>query len=112
MESCEGTLIVCINANRLDAASSPSFRDQLRAADAQSAAHLVLDVSKVDFIDSTGLGSVISVLKARPRGADFTLAGVTENVRRLLRLTRMDTIVTITPDVETALRRPLSSRQA
>ena len=46
-------------------------------------------------MDSSGLGAVIAIYKAMPPGSSLDLVGVTPNVERVFRLTRMDTILTI-----------------
>jgi len=51
---------------------------------------IVLDLSAVTFIDSSGLGVLISCLKkAREAGGDIKLCGLTSQVRALFQLVRM-----------------------
>jgi anti-sigma B factor antagonist len=51
---------------------------------------IVLDLSEVDFIDSSGLGAIVTELKkVRPDG-DIRLSGVRDRVKSLLELTRLE----------------------
>ena len=50
----------------LDVATAPELREQLIELVNEGRAHLVLDLSGVDFLDSTGLGMIVSALEASP----------------------------------------------
>lgn len=58
---------------------------------------MTLDLSAVDFMDSSGLGAIISIYKSMPKGRSLELTGLSSNVERVFRLTRMDTVLTICP---------------
>ena len=63
----------------------------------------VMDLRKVDFIDSTGVGLLIRLQKrARLFGQQLILAGITENVRRSLQMMRLEDFFVIVPDLATA----------
>jgi anti-sigma B factor antagonist len=53
---------------------------------------IVLDLTTVSFIDSTGLGALVASLRHVGRGGDLVLCGVNEAVTTLLKLTRMDKV--------------------
>jgi anti-sigma B factor antagonist len=52
----------------------------------------------VDFIDSSGLGAIVSALKTIGRNGDLVLCGIKETVMSLFRLTRMDRVFRIFTD--------------
>lgn len=95
-------IVVRVDDARIDAAVAVRFKDEMRARLAGGHARLVLDLSRVEFLDSSGLGAVVGVLKEVEPGKAFALAGLTSNVEKVFRLTRMDTVFTIYPDVESA----------
>lgn len=94
-ERCGEELLVVVEEGRLDAAVATAFKDRMRQAIAQGGSPVVLDLSRVDFMDSSGLGALISVLKAMPQGRRLELQGLRPNVERVLRLTRMDSVFVV-----------------
>lgn len=56
--------------------------------------HVVVDLSGCEFIDSSGLGALVSGLKtARQAGGDLRIACPTEQVRTVLELTNLDRVL-------------------
>jgi anti-sigma B factor antagonist len=52
---------------------------------------IVIDVSAVTFLDSSGIGALVTIHKtARQRGVDVSLRGVTPRIGQLLRITALD----------------------
>lgn len=91
-------LVVTLDAGRLDAAVSTAFKDGMRRTLGDCAGtRVILDMSRVDFMDSSGLGSLISVLKAMPANRQLELRCLQPNLERVMRLTRMDSVFTINP---------------
>ena len=91
----ENGVIIRVEEKRLDAAVATAFKDRVRNLVAHAGPCVTLDLRPVDFMDSSGLGAVIAIYKAMPPGSSLDLVGVTPNVERVFRLTRMDTILTI-----------------
>ena len=69
----------------------------------------MLDLSRVGFLDSSGLGAVVAVMKLIGPNRKLELAGLTPNVDKVFRLTRMDSIFTIHPSVEVAISHAASA---
>lgn len=91
----DDVLIVSVQEARLDAAVATPFKDAMRRTIEAGGATVLLDLGHVDFLDSSGLGALIAVLKAMPPNRQLVLCGVQPNVWRVLRLTRMDSVFTI-----------------
>lgn len=100
-ERC-GDLVVRIEEIRIDAAVAVRFKDEMRTRSSGAHPRVVLDLSRVEFLDSSGLGAVVAVLKEVTPEKALALAGLTPNVQKVFRLTRMDTVFTIFADVESA----------
>ena len=64
---------------------------------------MILDLSGVIFIDSSGLGAVVAAMKQLNGVRKLDLAGLTSNVDKVFRLTRMDTVFRIYPSLDDAL---------
>jgi anti-sigma B factor antagonist len=88
-------LIIHVMEDRIDAAGAIQFKEQMRELVAGTASVVILDLSRVMFLDSSGLGAVVSVLKLMGPGRKLQLSGLTPTVEKVFRLTRMDTIFTI-----------------
>ena len=77
---------------------------QIHTAIEKGAHRLVLEMSGVPFIDSAGLGALVHAAGVtQERGGALRLAGITERVASLLRLTRVDTLLPTDADEESAL---------
>jgi len=94
-----GALVLRVMEPRIDAAGAIGFKEAVRAATAAAGAPVILDLSQVEFLDSSGLGALVAVLKLLGRERPLELAGLTAPVARVLRLTRMDSIFTLHPQV-------------
>ncbi|MDO5528469.1 MAG: STAS domain-containing protein [Paracoccus sp. (in: a-proteobacteria)] len=88
-------LLIRVLETRIDAAAAGQFKDSLRPHVAAPGPNIVMDLSRVDFLDSSGLGAVIALRKILPEGRLMRLAGLTPNVARVFRLTRMDLVFDI-----------------
>ncbi|MCT2084619.1 STAS domain-containing protein [Microbacterium enclense] len=88
---------------RLTAAVAPQLRSEVADLVAAGRTTVAVDMAKVDFIDSSGLGALIGALKAtRVAGGDLRIAAAGEQVRQVLRLTNLDRVLQIYPDAESA----------
>ena len=66
---------------------------------------IIIDMSQVSFIDSTGLGVLVGALKkAISREGDIRLVSPTEEVRMLMELTRVDRVFLVYSSQELALK--------
>ncbi len=64
----------------------------------------VIDLAQVDMINSSGLGLLIGALTAvRNQNGDIKLANVTEKIKNLLKITKLDKVFEIYPDVKQAV---------
>ena len=99
-----GILVVRVQQDRIDAASAIQFKDRMREVTQDSPACVVLDLSQVAFLDSSGLGAVVAVREALGPDRALELSGLTPSVQKVFRLTRMDTIFRIHPSLPDGLR--------
>lgn len=96
-------LVITVPDARLDAAIAVRFKDAVRRHIEGPHDRIVLDLSAVEFLDSSGLGAVVSIFKEVGSRKTFCLAGLNPHVDKVLRLTRMDSVFSIYPDVDSAL---------
>ncbi len=88
-------LVVRLDEPRLDAAVADRFRAAMIEILSRGERHLVIDLSRVDFVDSSGLGALVGVLKRVGSDGSLELAGLNRSVRKVLELTRMTTVFRI-----------------
>lgn len=104
VDTQRGVTAVIHLSGQLDALSAPFVRSELASAVAAGHSHLVVDLSNVGFVDSSGLGSLISGLKAaRVAGGDLRLAQPSKQVRTVLSLTMLERVLRSYPTVADAL---------
>jgi anti-sigma B factor antagonist len=84
--------IVTVNAERIDAAIAIQFKEDMRTETESGAARVILDLSEVEFIDSSGLGAIVAAMKQLGSSRKLDLAGLSPMVDKVFRLTRMDTV--------------------
>jgi anti-sigma B factor antagonist len=81
-----------------------AFRDAIRGLMAEGHKHLVVDFSRVEFIDSTGLGDLAGLRAAAVKvGGNLKLSGLSKRLHDLLILTRMDQVFEIFPTADEAV---------
>ena len=90
-------------AGEIDVATAPRLRDRLVQLVTEGPPRLVVDLSGVTFIDSMGLGALVSGLKrARAHDGDLRLAGATDHVAKVLSITRLDQAFVVADSVAEA----------
>ncbi len=69
----------------------------------EGAQEVIFDMSEVDFIDSAGIGFIVSVYKTlKSKNGKFALAGLKKKPKEVFSLTRLDKIIKIFDDIESA----------
>jgi anti-anti-sigma factor len=88
---------------QLDAFSEPTFRKVLTNCIEEGPKHVVLDLSKIDFVDSSGLGALVQVAK-KAQQASGTLQIVTNaRVTQTVKLVRLEQFLALQPSVDIAI---------
>jgi anti-sigma B factor antagonist len=97
-------LIITALHDRIDAVCAIQFKDRMRELTQNPASRVILDLSRVNFLDSSGLGAVVAAMKSIAPERKLELSGLTATVQKVFRLTRMDSIFTIHAQLPEALR--------
>jgi len=96
-------LVVTLQEKRLEAATATFFKSTMVDFINSGATRIVLDLSQVDFVDSSGLGSIVSILKTLGDEGELVLCGISQTVMSLFKLTRLDRIFRIFPTADEAV---------
>jgi anti-sigma B factor antagonist len=101
----ERTHVIAVTGE-IHVSTAPEFSSRLNSAIARGKTAVVLDLSGVEFIDSTGLSVILNGLRrvTRQRGR-MAIVCTNPTVLRLFEITRLDTTLAIEPSLEDALRR-------
>jgi anti-sigma B factor antagonist len=92
-------------SGRLTAATAPQLRDKIAQLVESRRAELIFDLSTLNFLDSSGLASIVSGLKStREHGGWLKLVAPTSQVSDIFKLTKLDRVFDIFSSVEEALK--------
>jgi anti-sigma B factor antagonist len=97
---------------RLDAAQAIAFKESVRAVADEGADYILLDMAHVEFMDSSGLGALVSVMKYMGVEKKFEITGLTPIVEKVFKLTRMDEVFQVHSSVEDAIQAAQSADNA
>lgn len=86
--------------SRIDAAATITFKERMRELLSRLEGPVLLDLAKVDFIDSSGLGAIVGVHKTLATTRGLTLTNLTPAVAQVFRLTHLDEVIAIAPSPE------------
>lgn len=89
---------------RLDASVSAAFKEAIAREMGDGPRALIVDFSKVDFIDSSGLGTLVSLMKMMNGKGEMVLCALNPGIKNMFTLTRMDRIFRISADRAAALQ--------
>ncbi len=88
---------------RLDAYNAPELKTVFEQA-SEKATNFVLNLAECDFIDSTGLGTIVACLKAASQGGgDVRIACLQDKPRMVFDITRAHKIFDIFDDLDAAI---------
>jgi len=94
-------LMVMRPIGKLDVTSTAKFKREVEKIAESKPKFLLLDFEDIQFVDSAGLGGLISALKTmRLVGGDLAICSLSEQVEVLFDLTNMATVIKTYPTVE------------
>lgn len=95
--------VVTVPWEKLDMSTTAEFKESVTQAIAGESS-VVLDMSRVQFVDSSGLGTLLSLLRdLSTRGGDLKLSRVQKRVRAMFELVRMHRILSVYETTEEAI---------
>ena len=99
-----GSAVILSPEGDVDLSASPSLRVRLREALDQRPARLVVDLGGVDYMDSSGVATLVEGLQIARRGSTtLVLANLRDRVRSVFEIARLDTVFTIVSTVDEAV---------
>ena len=91
-----GTTLCIADVNELSATTAPALRDNFRAALKPETSAVEIDLSDTKFLDSSGLGALISIQKTMAtRQGSICVVNPTSTVLQVLELTRLHRVIEV-----------------
>jgi anti-sigma B factor antagonist len=104
MEERGAVMLLIVKEERLDAHNSGDLKAQMLKLFEEGKTSLVIDLRDVRFVDSSGLGALVSGFKnASSRNGNLKLSGLQLQVKSMFELTRLHRVFEIFTDVDEAL---------
>lgn len=96
--------ILKLNEEKLDSTIAPSLKSDFLTFHAEGVRNLILDLSEVKYIDSSGLSSLLVGYRVfNEANGTFTLSAVTDHVMKLIKISQLDNVLDILPTVQEAV---------
>ncbi|EMR04297.1 STAS domain-containing protein [Cesiribacter andamanensis] len=96
--------LVILHEEKLDTTLAPKLKSELITLHAEGVKNIVLDVSEVKYIDSSGLSSLLVGNRILTEdGGIFVIASPTEHVQKLIKISQLDNVLSILPSREEAI---------
>jgi anti-sigma B factor antagonist len=100
----DDTVILSVQEERLDAHNSQELRDHVLKLLGEGHIRFIVDLSRVGFVDSSGLGALLSGYKnVNLQSGRFSLAGLHPRVQAMFELTRINQVFDIYANLDEAL---------
>jgi anti-sigma B factor antagonist len=93
-----------LNETKLEATVSPQLKSAFVTLNAEGIKTIIADLSQVKYIDSSGLSAILIANRlCKDSNGNFILAGVTDHVMKLIKISQLDTVLDLVPTVEEAV---------
>lgn len=103
-ETVDGACVVA-PAGDIDMNVSRIFQQELRRIAETKAPRVIIDLSKVPYMDSSGVATLVEAMQtARRNKTRLILCGLTDRVRSIFSIAKLETLFTITPTRQEALK--------
>ncbi len=103
--SHKDTVTILTLSGRFDAYNAPSIETALKTVSNQSPAYAIVNLEGVNFVDSTGLATLVQGMKrCREHNGDVFVCCLQQPVRIIFELTRLDMVFKMFPTQEEAIR--------
>ncbi len=100
----EAAVLINVKEERLDAHNSGELKTQMLNLFEEGKNNLVVNLEEVRFVDSSGLGALVSGFKnASARSGSLKLCGLQPQVKSMFELTRLHRVFEIYPNADEAL---------
>lgn len=98
IEKTEQYTHIQIHADKIDALRTPQLKTELTTLSAEGAKNMIIDLSEVLYIDSSGLSSVLLANRLCDSvGGICVIYGLNDNVKKVISIAQLDKVLNILP---------------
>jgi len=96
--------LISIEEEILNSTMAPNLKSEFVIQRNKGVQNLILNLSGVKFVDSSGLSAILTAERLWKNDGTFILTGVDhENVKKLIKISRLDTVLTIIPTAQESI---------
>ncbi|TVQ50993.1 MAG: anti-sigma factor antagonist [Saprospirales bacterium] len=104
LDKKEKLAVFKVNEENINSTLAPQLKSEFIFLHNEGVPNLVLDLSSVKYIDSSGLSSILTANRLWKQSGSFVVTGiVNDHVRKIIQISRLNSILTIIPTVEEAV---------
>ena len=93
--------LVKLHEEKLDSSVAPQLKSEMVTLHAEGVRNIILDLSEVKYTDSSGLSSLLVGNRIlQEDGGIFILARLSDHTMKLIKISQLDSVLTILPTVE------------
>jgi anti-sigma B factor antagonist len=98
-----GTYLVALSGE-MDIATSPELMSRLSTVRGPAPFHVLVDLSALSFIDSTGIKALVSsATQLESHGGTLVVVAPTQNIRRVFDIVHLSEVLSIVPSLDAAV---------
>jgi len=96
--------IFTLEEEKLNSVIAPLVKSEMIVLNAEGVKNIIFDTSRVRFVDSSGLSSILIANRlCKNSGGNLVLCSVSDNVHKLIKISQLDSILTIIPCKEESI---------
>jgi anti-anti-sigma factor len=104
IEKTDKYVMIQLNEEKLNSLVAPDLKTELVKLNAEGARNIILDISEVKYVDSSGLSSILVGNRICENASGiFAIAKPCEHVMKLIKISQLESILTILPSKEEAI---------
>jgi len=93
-----------LNEPKLDSTLAPTLKTELITLNAEGVKNIILDLSEVNYTDSSGLSSLLVGNRTYQQdGGIFILSSLSDHTMKLIKISQLDGVLNIMPSIEEAV---------
>ncbi|NLN78159.1 MAG: STAS domain-containing protein [Armatimonadetes bacterium] len=92
-------------AGEIDVYTAPQFKEAINTILATGQKHLIVDMSRITYMDSSGFGALLSATRRlRPEGGTINMVNVSPAIDRILKITRLSSVFALHDSLDEAIQ--------